>query len=175
MTTNDGQKTIDDYFSPFDSEVRRFAFVVWGIAASVAVLWFAAIIAAPILRANGSHLADLLYVPFNYLCHQSSARSFRIFGEFFAVCARCTGIYFGVAFGFLGYPFVRSLTDLQPLPRVWLVLSPVPTTIDFLLGISGVWHNTHLSRFLTAAVLGVGCAFFLVPGIIEISRYFLRK
>lgn len=139
-------------------------------------LWVGLIIAAPILKENGFIVAaSWIYSPFSYLCHQMSVRSFHVHDEPFAVCARCFGVYFGLAFGVLIYPLVRSLNDLQPLPRILLLLSPVPTTVDFLLGYLGIWENTHLSRFLTASILGLGCAFFLVPGVIEISRFAFQK
>ncbi|PYS78801.1 MAG: hypothetical protein DMF66_05055, partial [Acidobacteria bacterium] len=44
-----------------------------------------------------------------------------------------------------------------------------PTTLDFALGFFGVWENTHLSRFLTALLLGVVSAFYIVPGLVDLS------
>lgn len=168
------KSSVENYFSQTNAAVQRFNFFAWILTATIVSLWIGLIIAAPLLKANGFlSAASAIYAPFSYLCHQISARSFHIHGEAFAVCARCFGIYFGLALGVLVYPLFRSLNDLQPLPRIWLLLSPAPTVIDFLLEYFGIWENTHLSRFLTASVLGIGIAFFLVPGIIEISRFFL--
>lgn len=162
----------ENYFAQKSAVQQRFNFIVWFVTALLAVSWLALIVAAPMLKANGFHgAANVIYAPLGFVCHQNPERSFHIFGEVFAVCARCAGVYFGLAFGVLAYPLFRSLNDLEPLPRVWLLLSPVPTGIDFLLGFFGVWENTHFSRFFTASILGVGIAFFLIPGIVEISRF----
>jgi hypothetical protein len=41
--------------------------------------------------------------------------------------------------------------------------------VDFALGFFGVWQNTHLSRFLTALLLGAVTAFYVVPGVVDLS------
>jgi uncharacterized membrane protein len=163
--------TVENYFSQSTTN-NLFSFVVWGITTVIVCLWLGLSVAAPILRANDFvQSANLIYTFFSFICHQISSRSFHYHNEPLAVCARCLGVYFGLALGVLIYPFFRRLNDLEPLPRIWLLLAPVPTTIDFLLGILGVWENTHFSRFSTALFLGLGCAFFLMPGVIEISRF----
>lgn len=168
--------TVENYVPQTNAAETRFNFLIWAVTALIVVLWVALIVAAPSLKANQmTAAANAIYTPFNYLCHQIAERSFHIFGEPLAVCARCFGVYFGLAFGVLLYPALRSLDDLEPLPRIWLLLAPVPTGIDFLLGYFGIWHNTHFSRFFTASILGVGIAFFLVPGVVEISRFFSQQ
>jgi hypothetical protein len=42
--------------------------------------------------------------------------------------------------------------------------------IDFSLGFLGIWQNTHLSRFATGALLGAVAAFFIMPGLIDLSQ-----
>ena len=164
---------IENYVSPKTGD--WFARAAWSLLAFAVCLWFGAMIAAPVFKANDfAWAANIIYSFFSYLCHQEDARSFHIHGLPFAVCARCLGVYAGLCAGVLVYPLLRSLNDLEPLPRVWLLFAPVPTTVDFLLSQFGVWENTHWSRFVTAAILGVGLAFFLVPGAIEISRFFIQ-
>src|SRR5207237_6408839 len=102
--------------------------------------------------------------------HQIPDRSLHIEGEPFAVCSRCFGVYFGLLFGFAIYPLWRSIDDIEPLPRVGLFLSLIPITIDWSLTVFGIWENTDLSRFLTGLVLGIACATYIVPAIVEISR-----
>ena len=41
--------------------------------------------------------------------------------------------------------------------------------IDFSLGYFNIWHNTHLSRFVTGALLSSVAVFFIIPGLIELS------
>ncbi len=169
-------QSAETYYPQANDAVNRSNLFVWALTASFVCLWMTLIIAAPFLKENGFvTAANWIYTPFSYLCHQIGARSFHVHDEPFAVCARCFGVYFGLAFGVLIYPLVRSLNDLQPLPRILLLLSPVPTTIDFFLGYLGIWENTHWSRFLTATILGLGCAFFLVPGVVEIGRFFSQQ
>lgn len=165
-------QNIESYIPQKSGAVDKFNLIAWSLTALFAVLWIGLIVAAPTFKANGlTQAANAIYTPFAYLCHQEAARSFHLFEAALAVCARCFGIYFGVAFGVLAYPILRSLNDLEPLPRIWLLLSPAPTVIDWALGMFGIWENNHFSRFFTASILGVGIAFFLVPGILEVSRF----
>ena len=103
------------------------------------------------------------------------ARSFQLENHSFAVCARCFGVYAGLLFGFLIYPFVRSIEETEPLPRLWLFLALVPMGIDWSLGFFGVWENTHFSRFFTGLILGAACAIFIIPALVELARIFSHK
>jgi uncharacterized membrane protein len=102
-------------------------------------------------------------------------RSFDVLGEKFGVCSRCFGVYFGIVFGFLIYPFWRRIDDIEPIARIWLFLSLVPIGVDWLLGVTGIWANTFTSRFLTGLLLGTACATFIVPAIVEITRNFTLR
>jgi uncharacterized membrane protein len=149
----------------------RASVVLWGAVVFIMLVWMSMIFGAPVAVEKGySFFAFVIYRAFSNLCHQLPERSFHILGHPFAVCARCTGIYSGLTFGFLIYPLFRSLRHAESLSRIWLLLAPVPTGIDFMLGYAGVWENTHLSRLLTGAVLGIGCAFFIVPGLVDIAQ-----
>ena len=50
---------------------------------------------------------------------------------------------------------------------VWLILATLPLVIDFSLGYFQLWANTHLTRFITGALLGSVAVFYIVPGLIE--------
>ena len=71
--------------------------------------------------------------------------------------------------GVLVYPLARSLRLLETPRRVWLLAAIVPTLIDWALGFFRLWENTHLSRSLTGALLGAVCAFYVVPGLVDLS------
>jgi len=151
--------------------LRRQAVHVWIAALGISIFWILLIIGAPIAKANGiATISTPLYTMFSYMCHQISERSFHIEGEQFSVCSRCFGVYFGLFAGFAAYPFWRQLDEIEPMPRIWLFLSLVPIGIDWSLGIFGIWENTHLSRFVTGGVLGVTCAIFIMPALVEITR-----
>ena len=152
-------------------KMRKQAIRVWMIGLLVVFLWAAAIVAAPVAKANGLvSVSSPLYHFFSFICHQISERSFRVEGEQFAVCSRCFGVYFGLLFGFAIYPLWRNIVEIEPLPRVWLFLSLIPISVDWSLTILGIWENTHLSRFVTGLILGVACATYIVPALVEITR-----
>jgi uncharacterized membrane protein len=167
----------DSYISLADqARFRRQASKVWGIAIAVVALWVAATVLPPVLAAGGENgLAAPFYRFFSFVCHQLPDRSFHILEHQFAVCSRCFGVYFGLLAGLLLYPLIRRLDDIQPLPRIWLFASMVPIAIDWSLGVFDVWENTHASRFITGLILGVACAVYIVPALVEIVRNFSRK
>ena len=149
---------------------------MWGVLSAAAVAALGAVVLAPVLRAGGwAAAAQVVYLGFHAVCHQIPERSFYV-GEFpLAVCARCTGLYAGAAAGVLLYPLARPLTRTDAPARGWLLAAAVPTTIDFALGVTGLWENTHLSRFLTALLAGAGAAFYVVPGCVDLGSRGLRR
>jgi uncharacterized membrane protein len=143
---------------------------VWSVVVVLTLGWVGLIVAAPLALARGHNFAALvIYRAFGYLCHQISERSFHIDGHPFAVCARCAGLYAGFAAGVLIYPLARSLRQLDTPRRLWLLAAAVPTLIDWAGGVLGIWENTHLTRSVTGALLGAVCAFYLVPGLVDVS------
>src|SRR5436853_6556765 len=93
-----------------ETRTPRRSMITWLIAATVALILVSLIVVAPVLAASGhDSIAILLYAAFSKFCHQIRERSFNVAGHPFAVCARCTGIYFGFAASMLVYPLVRSL------------------------------------------------------------------
>lgn len=148
----------------------RRPLIFWALSAMFVTLLVLQIIVAPLAEARGyGDLADGIYRAFAPFCHQLPERSYFIDGHKFAVCSRCTGIYFGFAFTLLLYPFVRSLRNAAfPAPR-WLLLATLPLLIDWSLTFFGIWENTHTSRLLTGLLLGGASVFYVMPGIIDLS------
>lgn len=165
-------ETIENYVPQAAAlKMRRQALVVWGVFALLAAVWVFLIGLAPLAEAYNFHrLADSLYKFFGYLCHQMSERSFHYHEHALAVCARCFGVYCGLLFGASAYPLMRRIEETAALPRFWLLLAMVPIAIDWLLGIFGIWANTHFSRFVTGAILGAACAVFIIPAIVELFQ-----
>jgi len=144
--------------------------VVWALVVGVAFGLVVLIFAAPIAQASGhTTLASAIYSAFGFVCHQIPERSFHLAGHKFGVCSRCTGLYSGLALAALAYPLVRSLKQTGTPPLFWLFLAAAPLAIDFSLGYFNLWHNTHLSRFVTGALLSSVAVFFIIPGLIELS------
>jgi uncharacterized membrane protein len=150
--------------------------IVWAIVATLALLFVSLIVVAPLALEHGHDFTALvIYKSFSRFCHQIPERSFYLDGHPFAVCARCTGIYFGFAAGVLLYPVARSLKRSDAPARLWLLLALVPTALDFALDFFGVWQNTHLTRSATGALLGAVTAFYVVPGLVDLSRLSFRR
>jgi uncharacterized membrane protein len=172
-------------FAPADNNVRQCApelqtsrrsVIVWAITATVALLFVSLIVIAPVALAHGHDFTALvIYNSFSRFCHQLPERSFYLDGHPFAVCARCTGIYFGFAAAVLFYPLARSFKRSDAPARKWLLIALVPIALDFALDFFGVWQNTHLSRSVTGALLGAVVAFYVVPGLLDLSRMNFRR
>lgn len=170
-------KLAEDYVpAVVSARFRRRALRVWFIAAAVVLIWVMLILLAPAVRAGGAeNFASPLYTFFNYICHQMPERSLFVFGEPFGVCSRCFGVYFGLLAGILAYPLWHPIDDIEPLSRVWLILSLIPIGVDWSLTFFGIWENTDLSRFISGGILGFACAAFIVPALIEIARNSMIK
>ena len=154
----------------------RMPLVFWLVSAGTVLGLVSLILAAPVAAAGGHNgLAFAIYHAFGTMCHQKPERSYFIDGYKFAVCARCTGIYFGFAFTLLRYPLVRSLRSTATPPRSLLILSVLPLAIDFSLTFFGFWENTHTSRLLTGALLGSVAVFYVMPGIVDLSLRALTR
>ena len=147
---------------------------IWLGCTVVVLAILSLILIAPLTAGSQPQFARSIYGGFALLCHQLPERSYFIAGHKFAVCARCTGLYAGFAFTFLLYPLLRPLRAIDWPPPVWLVLAAVPMAIDFGLTFFGIWENTHLTRFVTGMILGVACATFILPALVDVVRNLSR-
>jgi len=163
---------VPQFVSESEARARRVrAWCAWGALSMAATLLLSLIALAPWARAHGHQSwAAVVYAGFGTVCHQMPERSFALFGFPLAVCARCLGLYAGGLGGVLLYPLVRRLEHGDVPARGWLLAAAVPTSVDFLLGLSGIWANTHLSRFLTASLVGAVAAFYIVPAVAAFGR-----
>ncbi|MGI9106398.1 MAG: DUF2085 domain-containing protein [Pyrinomonadaceae bacterium] len=164
-----------NYISPF-APPRAFswqrAWAAWFCVAAGALLWLGVVAGAPLAAARGHESsAFVLYQGLGAACHQMPERSYWLAGHPLAVCARCLGVYAGFAVAVLCYPLRASGLRCTESPRrAWIVLALLPTAIDFALGITGLWANTHSSRALTGAWLGVWTVFYVMPGLIDLGQ-----
>jgi uncharacterized membrane protein len=159
------------------NQVRSTApFWGWLMITAGSGLFIALIVGAPLLAASGHNGAAVaIYRVFSRVCHQISERSFFVEGHPLAVCARCWGLYLGFAIGASIYPLLRPLQNTESPDRVWLLAAAVPTAIDYGLGFFGIFENTHTSRFITASLLGFVSVFYVVPGLIDLFLYCLKR
>ena len=147
------------------------SFAAWLAVSAGALIFLSLILLAPLALAHGHpFLSNILYQGFSLACHQMPERSFHIEGHPLAVCARCFGLYTGFAAGAVAYPVARSVARRDVPGRAWLIAATLPTAIDFALGFLGIWENTHLSRSVTGALVGAVAAFYVVPGLVDLSQ-----
>lgn len=157
-------------------DLKQIAFRIWSVVLTFVALWVLAILLAPIAAANGvNSVSEPVYGFFSHICHQLPSRSFHILGHEFGVCSRCFGVYSGLLLGLAIYPLFRSMSEVAPLPRIWLILAIVPMAVDWSLGAFDIWENTFFTRFTTGSILGFACAVFIVPALVELAQMFLLK
>lgn len=170
-------ETIENYAPQITpKDVKKQAIKAWSLGFAVVFVWVFVILLAPVAETyNLTYISAPIYKFFSVLCHQMPSRSFHIENHQFAVCHRCFGVYFGLLLGFIVYPLFRSIEEIEPLPRFWLFLALVPMGVDWSLGFFEIWENTPASRFLTGLILGVTCAIFIVPAIVELGRLLSNK
>lgn len=134
------------------------------------LIWCLSILAAPIANHwYATTLAETMYRFFSRICHQLDSHSLHLFGAKFAVCARCTAIYFGFFLSVAAYPLLcrntraSRVTEGSTHSRRILLLSILPLLLDVLLPLIGVYESTLLTRIITGMIFGVALPFVLLP------------
>jgi uncharacterized membrane protein len=106
---------------------------------------------------------------FSNACHQIPERSFFLFGEPFAVCARCYGVYAGYAAGTAAWFLFRGRRDLNaPRPAVFAACL-APAAADFCLAHLGLFDSSNGLRMITGLAAGAAVPFYLLPGLRELA------
>ena len=147
------------------SAERRVRLGVLG-AAALALVFVAGAFAAPLFDRAGSPWGAALYRVYEPACHQKPERSLAIGGAPVAVCARCSGLYLGGAFGLLAAGlFLIGRPRLRPL---WLVVALAPTAVDTLLPWIGLPQLPLVPRLMVAVAAGVVAALFLAHGLADL-------
>lgn len=118
-------------------------------------LWMVLLLTPPWLSSRGLPLSDFSYDCFASLCHQLPERSIQLWGNPLAVCARCSGLYFGFWLGLLIVPSLKTLSrQILAHPRL-LILFALPMVADLLL------TNTVASRLISGATASFPVALFV--------------
>jgi uncharacterized membrane protein len=127
------------------------------------IVWCAAIVLAPVLATMGNapRISAEMYQFFGKVCHQIDSRSLHIGGEKFAVCARCSAIYFSFLAMLLVYPFLPKITIKES--RLWILVIILPMLLDVLLDAIGIHASTISTRLCTGSFFGLGIAYLLLP------------
>src|SRR5262245_6692447 len=123
-------------------------------AAAGACTWVFFLLAAP-LQAAGLTLSAATYAVGSLICHQQAARSFHIGAAQIPVCARCLGLYAGVAVGAV------VAIPLHGHRRA-LVVSALPTLLTWAVEAAGLAHASNVVRAVAAVPLGLVVATVVV-------------
>lgn len=157
------------WISSMRAPAARFvALAIFGCAA-------AAVVAAPLAGRYGHpRAASAIYALFSTVCHQRAERSFFLASEPFAVCQRCTGIYFGLFLGPLvaGGALARARIRTR---RAWVVGATLPLALDAALAWSGIRPGSALTRAATGLLFGSMLATVLVPALSELAAEFAAR
>jgi len=136
-----------------------------------ATAWWLSIIAAPLFcHFHVSAPAAFIYFFFSKICHQTTARSFTIFGKQFAVCIRCFSIYTGFLLAIFVYPWFRSNIERLCRQKFILFASLMMIMLDVGLTFTPVWQGSACSRIFTGLSAGMIAAFFIIPGFLKLSK-----
>lgn len=133
----------------------------WAVATLLAVGVVALAASPPFLGFRAGAVVTDGFAPF---CHQIAARSPHVHGVPFALCHRCTGVLAGIALGLMAGPLVsrRALARLEAYaPLLVLAVAATPTSVDWLLGATGAWANTGVSRLVTGALFGAAAGLLI--------------
>ncbi len=151
----------------------RLSFLTYAGILFAVVIWCGGIILAPLCSTAGGDTAAVgraLYQFYHPICHQIPDRSMFLAGHPLGVCARCSSIYLAFLAGTILFPFLRSLAQSSPAPRLLLLLAAVPMLIDATPIGPWFYQVTLLTRSVSGAVFGLALPFVLLPAALEASR-----
>jgi uncharacterized membrane protein len=141
---------------------------VYFFVLSAATVWCGLLVLPPILMrldADLCSVAGIFYSGFSHICHQLDSHSLHLFGSPLAVCARCTGIYFGFLAGVSLVPLVgeERVRDF----RVPFLFGLLPMLADVALDGLGILGSSTVSRLATGGIFGITVGILLTPILLE--------
>jgi uncharacterized membrane protein len=145
----------------------KFAKVIYPIVVFLTLLWCALIVLAPVLEHyNYQGYSFFIYKSFSRICHQLPERSFYILGQKFAVCERCTSIYFSFFVGVLLFPVIKRFLKSAVPSKAYIIIPAALLMLDFLFGYIGLLQNEY-TIVITGSVFGFIISYYMVYGLIE--------
>jgi len=101
------------------------------------------------------------------VCHQLEYKSISVFGYYFHVCARCSGIYIGA---FIGSIISLFYLKQKHLKIKYFYIAAFPIIIDVLFQSLNISEYIKLSAFLTGIIFGFTVFIFFISAI---ENYFI--
>ncbi len=110
---------------------------------------------------------------FRKICHQDPERSFILFGEHLAVCARCTGIYTGALLGWAALIFIKDERKNRPVPNWFLIAGFLPLALDGAANLVGIFQTPSWIRCLTGLAMGATSSLSIWPAARDAWTYLM--
>jgi uncharacterized membrane protein len=115
---------------------------------------------APVLQElKGYPAGEGIYSLFSPICHQYPTRSFWIFERPWALCARCSSAYLGVALAAL---FIKPALPFYKRSLIGAILVAL-AAIDPTLQLFGFYESINTIRLITGLLGGIGGFLLLYP------------
>ena len=92
---------------------------------------------------------DNLYIHYFFRCHNMPNRSFFIKGRQFHICARCTGIFFGIIF------FPLLILFPVKIISIYIIFATSFITIDGLTQFFKLRESNNFLRLITGILFGI--------------------
>ncbi len=131
------------------------------------LIWFTGLV-SPCINNNYLHsIYPYLKLGYSTVCHQNVHKSFACNDGMFLVCARCTGIYFGV--------LITSLIVLIPIIKIkiktrYLIVFSFPMLADVIFYSLGLYEYSKIIAAITGVLFG-STVFLYILDAIENSLY----
>ena len=121
---------------------------------------FALALYAPVIQnLKGYPAGEEIYTLFSPICHQYPTRSFWIFDRPWALCARCSTAYLGIAIAAL-----ISKVRFSFFKRAIIGFSLICfVAIDPILQLLGFYESNNLVRLITGLIGGFGAFMLIYP------------
>ena len=126
-----------------------------------AVLAGLPVLAAWLLAAGQTELANRIFVAFSLVCRQDPTHTFYLWGQPMAFCQRDTAIY--MTFLLAGLAFIPLRRRLRPLRWPFFFALIAPMTADGFTQLFGWRESTPELRLLTGALFGLACVWLIYP------------
>ena len=154
---------------------RRAGRVIW-VGLLVAGLALLGLVVSPAVLAHTplAWLGDALREGYSPFCHQQADRCLHLGGIPLAACSRCVGVMSGAVLGLLLAGIAGWIGRIRLWPISLLIVGLLPLALDAVLGLAGLWDNSHGSRGLSGLLAGAVGTIYLLPAAnraaLEIAR-----
>jgi uncharacterized membrane protein len=152
----------------------RFSIKIYSVIFILTFLWCGLIVLAPVLQHyNYQGYSFFIYKAFSGICHQLPERSFYLLNEKFAVCERCTAIYFSFFLGVLLFPIIKYLLKNRLPSKYFIIIPTLFLILDFIFGFIGFLQNEY-TIIITGSIFGLFISYFMVSGLTEPVKEFRK-